>query len=300
MEKKIIESFCKRKSITLKSDVALAKLTTFRIGGNAKYVAYPDSERKLIKLLNYIRKNGFRYYVLGMGSNVLASDKGFDGIVVVTTRIKSVFYFRGVVSSSCGVSVTKLSQFAQSKGLQGAEFLYSLLGTVGGAIVGNSGCFLCEICDIISKVKVYYHGKTLWLRASECGFAYRASLFQSQDVVVLRAHFALLRGDKEQIAERMQTMRAKKLASQPLTSFSAGSIFLRGKAVPAKLIDNAKLKGYVIGGAEISKQHANFIVNNGVATAQNVLDLIGYVKLRIREEYNVELNTEIKLLGDFD
>ncbi len=292
--------FFEQKKIEYKLSKSLKDLTTFKIGGTAKYCVYPKNEKQIKLLVKYFTENRIAYYVLGKGSNVLASDNGFNGAIISTAKLTKISRLSNTVVAECGVCVATLASRLQKWGLKNGEFLYAMPGSVAGAVVGNSGCFLHQMCDIIKKVKVLFNGKTFWLKKNECNFGYRNSIFKNEKFVVLKVVMQFERGDCHEIYQKMQSFKARKFAQQPLTQPSAGSVFLRTDVIPAKLIDNACLKGYVVGGAEISQKHANFIVNNGTATAKDVVSLIDHVKKCVKEKYGCDLATEIRFLGEFN
>lgn len=266
-------------------NVSLKKYTTFKIGGRAKVICFPENEEELLKLA--ARCNKKKLLILGNGSNILFSDHGFDGKIISTRRLDKIEVSGEQVSCEAGVNLFSLCHFCAEHGLSGLERLYGIPGSVGGAIVMNAGAYGCEICQLISKIKVVKNG--VFSEREVQNFGYRKGPLCEGEILV-SAVFNLKKGKKEQILALQSEIFEKRKQSQPYSLPSAGSIFKRGRDFfPAQLIDEWKLKGKKIGGAEISSQHAGFIVNTGNATSSDVLALICEIERKARAHgYNFE------------
>lgn len=277
----------------------MKKKTSLGVGGNAKYFASPKSLFALTSAVKAARECKTAYKIIGFGTNLLVSDKGFDGIIITTADLSDVFLKQDKVFATCGASLKKLADFAASNSLSGLEKLSGIPATVGGAIYQNAGAFGVSVSDFISDVQTIKSGKIRNRRAESCAFGYRKSVFGSNKEIIVSATFALNRGDFQTIKERSEFYADKRKALQP-QGRSCGSVFLNGDDYKAgKLIEEAGLKGFFIGGASISDKHANFISVNSAATAKDVYLLIKHVKNTIKEKFGVQLKEEVEFVGDF-
>lgn len=277
-------------------DVPFSFLTTMGVGGLAKVVLLPKS---LIELKNCL-KCGAPFVVLGGGSNVIASDSGYSGVVIRLFRnFSKVEVCGNDICAYAGASLKKIALLAKQQQVSGFEFAYSLPGSVGGAIVSNSGCFGCEIKDIIKTVYATDGEKDYEFSADECKFGYRTSIFKTNSLVVYKATLCGKPSNSESICALMNYIADKKSSAQPLELRSSGSIFLReGEIIPAQLIEQANLKGRAQGGAQISEKHAGFIVNKGNATFSDVAALIKLAQDEVYKRYKVKLHREVVYIGD--
>lgn len=281
-------------------DKKMSELTTMRVGGKARITLYPDRLSQLSKLIVFLKKNSIPYLVLGMGSNVVASDKGYDGAVIKTTRLNKLFVIGRTIIAECGCTGRQIANAARLHGLKGAEFLSTIPTTIGGAVVGNSGCFGFCVGDIVSKVGAT-NGKNKIFSKCDMKFCYRSSVMESNGYVVTKVILRLQRGNVSDVESVENTLKFLKQSSQPLNMASSGSVFKRGKDYSAaELIDKAGLKGYAIGNARVSEKHSGFIVNEGEATAEDVMQLTRYIEKTIFEIYNIRLDREVKFVGEFD
>jgi UDP-N-acetylmuramate dehydrogenase len=285
--------------LSFRKDLPLSGITTFRIGGNASYVIYPTTIEEIAALSAFCKSISVPYIVMGNGSNLLFSDSGYEGAVIVTTQAKDINIDGTLVTAACGVSLTHLASVVSEKSLSGLEFAYGIPGSVGGAVYMNAGAYGGEIKDVCVSV-TYYDGdidEICEIKAEECGFGYRESIFQEGDKIVLGVKLRLICGDKGEITEKMNALMQQRIDKQPLNYPSAGSVFKRYPGYFAgKLIEEAGLKGYTVGGARISEKHAGFIVNIGNATASDVLSLIDHVRSVIKDNVGIELKTEVKFI----
>ena len=278
-------------------DEPLSRHTTFAIGGNVSLMLLPSSTDELITALQLCRD--VPHVVLGNGSNVLASDNGWQGIVIKTKGCQEVVLDGDVVTADCGAMLSKVAVFAMEHSLDGMAWAHGIPGTVGGAVTMNGGAYDGCMGDIVCGVEaVDEHGKVISLTGEECDFAYRHSVFTDKKLTVIRASFALKHGDKSVIQARMRELQSKRTASQPLEMPSAGSYFKRPVGhYAAELIDRCGLKGYRVGDAQVSEKHAGFVVNRGKATFADMVLLENHVKATVKSQAGVDLECEVvKLL----
>lgn len=282
----------------IKKNVRLAPYTTFNIGGPADYFCEAKTKNEIVEAVQWAKENNLDYFVLGGGSNILISDKGIRGLVikVKNSKLKVKNY---QITAEAGVSLAKLLQYATDHSLSGLEFLIGIPGTVGGAIVGNAGTKKGSISQVVEKVIVLGEDSKIYsLSAKECQFDYRKSRFLKSKEVVLEATFNL-RKEKPAIIKKKVNEVLKTRKNQPKGK-SAGCVFKNPRLAPVGyLIENAGLKGLRIGEAMISKEHGNFIINLGNASAADVLKLISVIKKKVKESFKVNLEEEIRLIGDF-
>ncbi len=283
--------------LELLRDEPLKNYTTFGIGGPARLLLLPASAEELTELCGLLRRLGERPVLLGNGSNVLAPDGGIDGVVVVTRRAAGMARQDERITADCGASLTKISAFAAEEGLTGLEFAYGIPGTLGGALIMNAGAYGGEMKDVTVRAD-YLDGELRLCSAAgpALDFSYRHSRFGPEDVI-LRAELRLLPGDRESIRARCRELTERRRSSQPLDKPSAGSAFKRPAAgYAAAMIDAAGLKGYAVGGAQVSEKHAGFVVNRGGATAEDVKKLLEVVRQKVFDRTGVLLEPEIRML----
>lgn len=285
--------------VEAKFGAELAKLTTFGVGGKAETAVYPSGIEQLDAVLAATERLGLERFVLGRGSNVLASDKGYGGVLIVLRNNLSQISFSGnAITAEAGASTAQVARLAAEKELAGCEFLSLLPASIGGAVVMNAGCFGFNMAGIVQNVYAT-KGKGIEVFPHEsCGFGYRSSVFAREGWTVGKIEIALEKGSRGHIEALANSLAAKKRSTQPIGERTAGSVFLNGKEPAAKLIEQIGLKGFRLGGAEISKKHSNFIVNTGNATQKEISDLICVVQNAVREKTGVSLEQEIKFLGD--
>lgn len=301
MLNQFIEEFTRNHWGTLLESEPLAKHTTFRVGGPAKVMVIPSSKESLIHTMKLINKLDIPWKVIGKGSNLLPSDHEFDGVVVKCDKELAQVEVNGTVMTvGSGVSTILLARQAARLGLSGLEFISGVPGTVGGAIYMNAGAYKMEMKDILIRALILDHeGELRWLENEEFEFSYRTSILQQhKDWLVVEAELRLMPADREEILELMDSRRQRRKESQPLEMPSAGSTFRNPLPHASwKLIEDAGLRGYTIGGAQVSEKHCNFIVNIGNATSQNILDLIGHVQAVVKETYDIDLHPEVEMFN---
>ena len=304
MENNSIENmFC----MTLGSDNVrlhepMKKHTTFRIGGPADYYLCPHSTEELQKILQICRENKLEFFILGNGSNLLVSDKGYRGVVIqLWKNFSDIETEDNTITVKAGALLSKVAAEALEESLTGMEFASGIPGTMGGAGMMNAGAYGGEMKDIIREVTVLTReGELLTLSKEEMNFGYRTSVVKEKGYVVISAVLQLRKGDREEIRKVMDELKERRVTKQPLDMPSAGSTFKRPEGYFAgKLIMDAGLRGFSVGGAQISEKHCGFVVNKGDATAADVLGLIGEVQKRVQEKFGVALEPEVKFLGEF-
>lgn len=274
--------------------------TTFRIGGSADFFVRPESEDEIKALIECAGKYNIAYYILGGGSNLLVNDEGYRGLMIqLGDEFGQILMSDDtMITAKAGARLSKVGSFAASKGLAGFEFASGIPGTVGGAVVMNAGAYGGEIKDIIVSASVLASdGRIQTLAADEMEFGYRTSIIQRKGWTVLSATFKLEHGDEESIRGHIRELAIRRREKQPLEYPSAGSTFKRPEGYFAgKLIEDAGLKGLCVGGAKVSDKHAGFVINEGGATASDVIRLTDEIKKKIMEIYGIELELEVKVI----
>lgn len=278
-------------------DEPMKKHTSFKIGGNADVLFLPKNKLDVIKVIKFCIDNNIKYFVMGNGTNLLVADSGFRGVIIKINKKMNAIkinYEKKEILAEAGVLLSVLAYRALENNFSGMEFASGIPGTLGGAICMNAGAYGREIKDIFVSAEVLYKNKIKIM--NDLKFDYRNSLID-KNYVVLSAKIKLNAGNHDEIKNKMEEYKIKRQNSQPLNFFNAGSTFKRPKNnFAGKLIMEAGLSGYKIGGACVSKKHCGFIINLGDATAKNVLDLINYVKQVVYEKFGVRLEEEIKFL----
>jgi UDP-N-acetylmuramate dehydrogenase len=280
----------------------LERHVTFRIGGPADILVLPRTLDELAAVTGWLYREGRPFVLLGRGSNVLIADRGVRGIVVKTGHGQERIRYVGPhVAAECGVSMPFLSRRASARGLAGLEFAAGIPGSVGGAIAMNAGAHGCAVADVVHEVRLITpSGEQRWQEA-DFRFGYRESVLQRVPGVVLEAEFRLRPADPQETVTRLEQWLATRSETQPLGPPSSGCIFRNPDDDHAgRLIDAAGAKGLRVGGVVVSDRHANYMLNTGGATAADVLVLIDRVRARVRARFDIDLATEIKLIGEFD
>lgn len=279
----------------------LASHTTWKIGGPADVLLIPQSKEQLIEAVKLLHRHETPWTVLGRGSNMLVADKGIRGIVFkLGTALETIRFDGDVVHAGGAFSFMKLSRLAGKEQLTGLEFAEGIPGTVGGAVYMNAGAHGSDVSRILLRAEVLLPtGDLVTMQQADFEYGYRHSLLQKQPGIVTEAVFQLKKGDKAEIDSVMKAYRERRVRTQPLQLACAGSVFRNPEGhFAAKLIEAAGLKGYRVGGAEVSPLHANFIVNTGKATAKDVLALIEQVQRTVWETSAVKLVPEVLVVGE--
>ncbi|MEH7400741.1 MULTISPECIES: UDP-N-acetylmuramate dehydrogenase [Bacillaceae] len=279
----------------------LANHTTMKIGGPAEYLVIPKTVNEIKEIINLANEHGVNVTVIGRGSNLLVSDQGIEGVVIKISDCLDHIEVEGTkVVVGAGYSVIRLATQLSRKGLSGLEFASGIPGSVGGGVYMNAGAHQSDFSNITSRAHILFPDGTMeWLSNEELDFSYRTSVLQhKRKGFVLEAELQLQEGSKEASTALMQKNKDYRRETQPWNYPCAGSIFRNPLPQYAgNLIERADLKGYQIGGAKVSEMHGNFIVNAGNATSKDVLDLIAFIKKTILEKFNVQLETEVEIVG---
>ena len=280
----------------IETNVSLKKCTTYRVGGIAKFIAYPKNVNSLVKLIKYLKNKNIKYKILGNGSNLLFSDKEYDGVLIKLTEFDELeFIGKTKLKVGAGYNLIKLSLVTAKKGLTGLEFASGIPGTVGGSVFMNAGAYKSDMGYVVESVKVLTPDeKIINLENKEMDFHYRTSFLKKHpDYICLEVIIKLQKGKKEAIEALIKDRRERRLSSQPLEYPSAGSVFRNPEGdFAGRLIEESGLKGKKLGGAMISSKHANFIVNYKNAKADDIKELIELAHSKVKEEYNIDLKIE--------
>lgn len=280
----------------------LSNHTTFRIGGKADYFIAPRNTEEIKHVTALCKEEKIDFYILGNGSNLLVSDRGYRGVILSLCKdMNDIVVDGNKIKAQAGVLLSKVAAEALKHGLAGVEFAAGIPGTVGGAVVMNAGAYDGELKQVLQRATVLTpDGEVLSLSNEELELGYRTSIISKKDYIVLEVEIQLTPGDKEEIRERIDSYKERRIDKQPLEYPSAGSTFKRPKGYFAgKLIMDAGLRGYQIGGAAVSEKHCGFVINKEGATASQVIELINYVKREVEDKFGVALEPEVKMLGDF-
>lgn len=281
------------------ADEPMTKHTSFRIGGPAKRMAFPETREQLVLLTGFLQEAGVEPLLIGNGTNLLVADEELDTVVIDTSARLSHIELtgEGEITADAGVSLCQLAVFAWRNGLTGLEFAHGIPGTLGGGVVMNAGAYGGELKDAVIEVTALYPDGVKVLKPAELDFSYRHSVFSSGEGIVLGAKLRLEPGDPNAIKAKMDELMARRKASQPLELPSAGSTFKRPTGYFAgPLIEGCGLKGCRVGGAEVSPKHAGFVVNVGGATCADVLALIEKVQKTVYDAHGVMLEPEVKII----
>ena len=293
----------------IRRDVPLKPLTTMKTGGPASYYAEPSSEEEILELLKYAEANSLEVFILGNGSNVIADDKGYRGLIIKLGSNMSDIRVEDdpedpgykLITAGAGCLLSKFGNTAAAEGLEGAEFSCGIPGSVGGAVFMNAGAYGRDISDIAIEVRYIEAGEVKAIKVNKDNFGYRTSFFAHEGRIVTELTARLKKGDPEAINALVKELRDKRTASQPLTVPSCGSTFKRPEGYFAgKLIQDSGLKGFSLddSGAEVSPKHAGFVVNNGgTAGSEDIKRLIKYIQDKVFEDSGVKLQCEVRFLG---
>jgi len=285
----------------VKLNESLELHTTFKVGGTCKYFITPKDIYELTDLLKYLKENNIKYMILGNGSNTIFSSKEYDGVIINLSNLNSMTIEGNKIYVEAGYQLIKLSIDAMNNNLSGLEFAAGIPGNVGGAIFMNAGAYKSDMSDLIDTVTFLdenYDLKTL--KKDELNFSYRKSLFQEHPgYIIISTVLKLTKNNKDEIQKLMDNRKERRVSTQPLDYPSAGSVFRNPSedVFAGKLIEDLGLKGYKIGGAQISEKHANFIINVGGATGEDIKALIDMIKVKVKEKYNIDLHVEQRFIN---
>ena len=287
----------------IKTKEPLNRYTTFRIGGKADFIAEPEKPEQIAELADLCKKEKVPFFIMGNGSNLLVSDDGYHGMIIHIADGMSRITVEGTrITAQAGASLIKTAVTAKQHGLTGMEFASGIPGSVGGAVYMNAGAYGGEVKDVLLDAEVLtQEGEFLTLTGEELDLSYRHSCIFEKNYVVLSARFSFEKGESDKIKARMDELAKARREKQPLEFPSAGSTFKRPEGYFAgKLIQDAGLKGYTVGGAQVSEKHSGFVVNRGGATAEEVAFLIKQVQKKVMKQFNVMMQPEVRFVGFAD
>lgn len=282
-------------------DEPMSRHTTFRVGGPADFFVIPKAKEEVRDVIRICKEAGMPYYIIGNGSNLLVSDAGYRGVIVqIYKEMNEVKVEGDLVKAQAGALLSGIAAKALGAELSGFEFASGIPGTIGGACVMNAGAYGGEMKDVLESVTVLTgEGKIIELGRNELELGYRTSVIAKKGYIVLGAVLKLERGDGEKIKTYMDELKEKRVTKQPLEYPSAGSTFKRPEGYFAgKLIEDAGLRGFQVGGAQVSEKHCGFVINRDHATAADIMELMRQVQIRVKENSGVDLEPEVKRLGD--
>ena len=300
MSSKLYEDLCRiAGQDAVLRDEPMSRHTTFRTGGPAEILTVPDMER-LPDVVAFCRARQIPFLVIGNGSNLLCGDGGVEGVVIEIGKQMSEICIDGtLVTAQAGALLSGIAAKAAAEGLAGFEFAAGIPGSIGGAVVMNAGAYGGEMKDVLKEVRVLTpEGEVQNIPAGDLELSYRHSIVPERGYIVLSATLSLEKGDKQQIYDRMEELKKKRVAKQPLEYPSAGSTFKRPEGYFAgKLIEDAGLKGFRVGGAQVSEKHSGFVINRDHATAEEIRSLMEQVQQKVLEQFGVHLEPEVKFVG---
>ena len=279
-------------------DISLKKYNTYRLDVKCGYLIYPGTVEELTNLLKYLKENNINYFILGGGSNIILAKPYFD-VVIKLDKLNNIEIKDNIVTAEAGVSLIYLANLCMNNNLNGLAFAGGIPGMVGASTAMNAGAYKEDMASIVKEVKVVTPElEVITLTNKDLNYSYRNSfLKEHKDYICTEVTLEMSYLDKDKIKETMTSRKKRRIDTQPLDKPSAGSDFRNPEGLSAgKLIEDAGLKGYKIGGAEISTKHANFIVNTGDATYEDILELIDYTKKKIKEIYNIDLILEQEII----
>ncbi len=276
-------------------NVYMKDYTTYKVGGKVLALVIPDDEDGLIKLLKYLTTNNIKHKILGNGSNVIFNDSLYEGVIIKLSNFTDLKIIGNKITVGAGYMLNKLALRVSRLGFTGMEFATGIPGTVGGAVYMNAGAYKTDMGYIVTSVKVLTPDyKIKILKNKDLDFHYRTSFLQKhKNYICLEVNITLIKGNPQEIMELIETRKARRMETQPLEYPSAGSVFRNPENdFAGRLIEDIGYKGKSIGGAKVSEKHANFIINNGNATGEDIKKLINEIKDKVKEKYNIELHVE--------
>lgn len=280
-------------------DYPLDKYNTYGIKTKTKYLAKPENFTDLKMLIQYLKENNIKYYILGSGSNVILPDTPFTGYIISLERLNKVHIEGCVVKAEAGILLGSLIKEVLNHNLSGLEYLYGIPGTLGGALYGNAGAYMHTIYDCVKEVLVLRNNELVRLKKEDLKILYRYTSFKENDDIILEATFEFLPSNKEVLEKVIADIREKR-KKLPLEYKNAGSVFKNPEGDYAgRLVESVGLKGYKVGDAKVSEKHANFIVNMGNMTSKDLKTLINIIKKKVNDEYKIELELE-QIIIDWD
>lgn len=285
----------------VKFDEPMKNHISFKVGGKADIFFEPSSIRELIEFIKYVKENNIPHIIMGNGTNMLVSDDGVRGAVVkLGPKLSSIEVIDDSIIAQCGAILLEVSKIAAANSLTGLEFASGIPGSIGGAITMNAGAYGKEMKDVLEEVEVLDSNlEYKVLQNKEMEFGYRKSAVEKNNYIVLGAKLKLMKGNKADIKALMEEYDERRRSKQPLELPSAGSVFKRPEGhFAGKLIEDCGLRGYQIGGAQVSNKHCGFIVNTGNATARDIISLIRHVQATVKMKFGIDMQTEVKIVGE--
>ena len=280
----------------------MSRHTTFRIGGPADFFLVPENADEIKKIIAVCKEKNVPYFILGNGSNLLVSDDGYRGMIInIMDNMDSVTVDGRIITAQAGAMLVRVSVMARDNALTGLEFASGIPGTIGGAVYMNAGAYGGEMKNVVKTVRaIDEYGRIYELDSEKMDFSYRHSIVEERKLIVLEVTLELEHGSREAIDDRMKELAEARRSKQPLEYPSAGSTFKRPEGYFAgKLIMDAGLRGYSVGGAQVAEKHCGFVINKGGATASDVVELIRDVQHDVDDKFGVTLEPEVKMLGEF-
>lgn len=285
----------------IKCNEKMSKYTTMKVGGPCDCIVFPDDISKIKEIIEFCKNENITFYVIGNGSNLLVKDEGIHGVVIkLGHRFSKIELDGEYILAYAGATMPALSQLAKKNSLKGLEFACGIPGTIGGGVKMNAGAYGSQISDILCEVTYMDEKEEIkTIKNKDCSFGYRESIFTiNPNYVILSAKFKLEKGNIDEIENKMKENSLARKTKQPLEYPNFGSVFKRPEGYfVGKLVDDAGLRGYKIGGAQVSTKHTGFIVNLDNATCKDVLDLIEYVQTTVYNKFNVKLTPEVIIIG---
>lgn len=296
--KSLFEEFYKKENVMIDSE--MKNHVYFRVGGPVDILLIPESKEQVLKTIKICREKSIPFYVVGNGSNLLVKDGGIRGVVIKLNELKNIRVEGDVLEAECGAMLKDVSKEALKNSLTGLEFSCGIPGTVGGAVFMNAGAYDGEISHVIESAEVINDkNEVVVLSKEELELGYRSSIVMKKNYIVLSAKFKLKKAEISRIKETVDELTKRREEKQPLEYPSAGSTFKRPKGYFAgKLIQDAGLKGYSIGGAAVSEKHSGFVINRGGATAKDIINLIEHIQKEVKAQFGVELHPEVRIVGE--
>ncbi len=294
----LFKEFYKSKDVIL--DAEMKNYVHFKVGGPADILLIPENKEQVIKTIKICKENNIPYFIVGNGSNLLVKDGGVKGVVIKLNEVKNISVVGETIEAECGAMLKDVSNEAVKNSLTGFEFACGIPGTVGGAVFMNAGAYDGEVSHVIESAEVIdSNGEIKVLSREELELGYRSSIVMKNNYIVLSAKFKLIHGEVRKIKEIVDDLTCKRESKQPLEYPSAGSTFKRPTGYFAgKLIQDAGLKGYTIGGAAVSEKHSGFVINKNNATAKDILDLIAHIQNEVKKKFGVDLHPEVRIIGE--
>lgn len=281
----------------VRKNESMACHTSMKVGGPVKYLVLPNHMEGFERVVMELEGDQIPYKIMGLGTNLLVQDEYLDIVVVKTERLSGFNVDGQRIIVESGMALKRLCEICAEVGLSGLEFACGIPGSVGGAVLMNAGAYGREVGELVETVEVMKDGKTYLVTKNEAEFGYRSSLFKRENMVIKRVVFSLSFGERERIKREMREYLMKRLEKQPLDLPSAGSVFKRPRPdfYVGKVLEELGLKGFRVGGAQISEKHAGFIVNVGGAHFSDVITLIEIARQKVKEVYGIELETEVEI-----